>query len=147
MKSQALALLLIAGTLSFGGCSTATKEEIGTATGAILGGALGYGLGKGHKDKGMAAKLIRCQALGNNNSEVGLGPPTTTRWPGVWEEKKCEFVLAGLRRQPCAPPGQAPASREAPEPTGFSENNPITGCDQRTQVTQHIYGGICQKTS
>ena len=44
MKSQALALLLIAGTLSFGGCSTATKEEIGTATGAILGGALGLSL-------------------------------------------------------------------------------------------------------
>ena len=57
MQCQALTLLLIAGTLSFGGCSTATKEEIGTATGAILGGALGYGLGKGHKDKGMAIAI------------------------------------------------------------------------------------------
>ena len=57
MKCQALTLLLIAGTLSFGGCSTATKEEIGAATGAILGGALGYGLGKGHKDKGMAIAI------------------------------------------------------------------------------------------
>ena len=27
MKSQALALFLIAGTLSFGGCSTATKSD------------------------------------------------------------------------------------------------------------------------
>ena len=68
MKSQALALLLIAGTLSFGGCSTATKEEIGTATGAILGGALGYGLGKGHKDKGMAIARINRTAIGHCHS-------------------------------------------------------------------------------
>ncbi|MEE2804411.1 MAG: RT0821/Lpp0805 family surface protein [Pseudomonadota bacterium] len=54
MKRHTAIIVLIVGALSLSACSTATKEEIGTATGAILGGALGYGLGKGHKDKGMA---------------------------------------------------------------------------------------------
>ena len=61
-----------------------------------------------------AHRAFLCQAPGYLHADrhEGLSLPTTTRWPGVWEEKKGEFVLAGLRRQPCAPPGQAPASRE-----------------------------------
>ena len=62
MLKQALAITLIATTLTACGQNTGTKETIGTAVGAIAGGALASDIGKG---RGQTAAIIAGTMLGS----------------------------------------------------------------------------------
>ena len=53
IKMGAFAAVIL--SLALAGCATEpSKQSKGAATGAIIGGALGYGLGKGHANKELA---------------------------------------------------------------------------------------------
>ena len=58
MKTNGLIVGIISASLLLGGCSTTiNKQQSGAAVGTLLGAALGYGLGKGHKHKNLAIML------------------------------------------------------------------------------------------
>ncbi len=137
-----LIVLVLTGTLVLGGCAM-TKEEAGTATGAVAGGVLGSTIGDG---RGQIAATFVGMVLGALvGQEVGRSLDRMDEWHA---QHVLEYNRAGETTRWVNPDGD---QEVAITPTKTYERSPGQYCREfQTEITvggkrEKAYGTACRQ--